>query len=86
MKDSRHWLYRPENWPKLWAIQIVILVLVLLPDVFIHHHAHFKPQVFSLDASPGFYAWYGFVTCAGMVALAKVLGIFVKRDESYYDE
>jgi hypothetical protein len=86
MQKGTHWLYRAENWPKLWAIQIAILVLVVLPDLFVHAHAHFDPEQFSLDMSPGFFAWYGFVTCAGMVALAKVLGIFLKRDEAYYDD
>jgi hypothetical protein len=86
MQEPTHWLYRPENWPKLWAIQIAILVLAVLPELFIHAYAHFDPERFSLDMSPGFFAWYGFIACAGMVALAKVLGIFLKRDEAYYDD
>jgi hypothetical protein len=86
MQEPTHWLYRPETWPKLWAIQIAILVLAVLPELFIHAHAHFDPERFSLDLSPGFFAWYGFITCAGMVALAKVLGLFLKRDDTYYDD
>jgi len=83
---KRHWLYRAENLPKLWAIQILVLLLVLVPEFFIHHHPHFTEQGFGLDAGFGFYAWYGFLTCAGMVALAKVLGGDLKRKDSYYDE
>lgn len=86
MKETTHWLYRPENLPKLWAMQIAILVLVVLPELFTHAHAHFKPGYFSLDMSPGFFAWYGFVTCAAMVAFAKFLGRFLKRDDRYYDD
>jgi hypothetical protein len=86
MQEPIHWLYRPENRPKLWAIQIVILVLVVLPDLFVHAHAHFPPERFTLDTSPGFFAGYGFVTCAGMVAFAKILGMFLKRDENYYND
>lgn len=83
---ARHWLYRPENWPKLWAAQITVLGLLVLPDLFREAHGHFPPARFSLDMSPGFFAWFGFVTCAGMVALAKVLGIFLKRPDTYYDD
>ena len=84
--ERKHWLYRSENLPKLWLIQIAILVLAVVPEFFIHHHLYFEAQGFSLDGSFGFYAWYGFLTCAGMVALAKVLGIFLKRKDTYYDE
>ncbi len=85
-EPPRHWLYRDENLPKLWIAQIVILVLALIPEFFVHHHGYFAQQGFTLDAGFGFYAWYGFLTCAGMVALAKVLGIFLKRGDDYYDD
>ena len=85
-ETQKHWLYRSENLPKLWIAQIVILVLAVVPEFFIHHHPHFEDGDFTLDASFGFYAWYGFLTCAGMVAAAKVLGIFLKRKDTYYDE
>ena len=85
-EHSKHWLYRSENLPKLWIIQIVILLLALLPEFFIHHHPHFEDSGFTLDGGFGFYAWYGFLTCAGMVAAAKILGIFLKREDTYYDE
>jgi fumarate reductase subunit D len=81
-----HWLYRTENLPKLWVVQIVILLLALLPEFFVHHHPHFGEQGYAFDATFGFFAWYGFLACAGMVAAAKVLGIFLKRKDTYYDE
>ena len=84
-EQSKHWLYRSENLPKLWAIQIAVLVLALIPEFFIHHHPHFEDSGVTIDASFGFYAWYGFLACAGMVALAKILGIFLKRKDDYYD-
>jgi hypothetical protein len=85
-ETRKHWLYRSENLPKLWAIQILLIVLAVLPEFFLHHHPHFEESGFTLDGSFGFYAWYGFLTCASMVALAKVLGIFLKRKDTYYDE
>ena len=84
--ERKNWLYRSKNLPKLWAIQVTVLVLALLPELFVHHHPHFELAGFTLDASFGFFAWYGFLTCAGMVAGAKILGIFLKRKDTYYDE
>jgi hypothetical protein len=86
MTKDTHWLYRDENRPKLWAIQILILVLTVIPAFFVPVHHHFTPERFSLDTSPGFYAWFGFITCAWMVALAKLLGRYLKRDDTYYDD
>ena len=85
-ENSKHWLYRKENRSKLWIAQAVILVLAVIPEFFIHHHPHFEDQGIHVDASFGFYAWYGFLTCAAMVVAAKLLGIFLKRKDTYYDE
>lgn len=88
MSDNKpkHWLYRPENLPKLWRIQVVILLLVVLPEFFIQRHAYFESLGIHVDGSWGFYAWYGFLTCMAMVVGAKLLGTFLKRREDYYDE
>jgi len=86
MNERPHWLYRPENRPKLWVLLVLIVVLALSASLVIHPHAHFPGSGFVLDASFGFYAWYGFVTCAAMVAVAKILGIFLKRPDTYYDD
>lgn len=86
MTEKTHWLYRPENRPLLWALLFLILTLSLLPSLVMHHHGHFPSERFDLDTQFGFYAWFGFVTCAAMVAMAKVLGIFLKRDDNYYDD
>lgn len=84
--QHRHWLYRAENLPRLWLAMAGVLLLALLPEFFVHHHPHFAERGFTWDAGFGFYAWYGFLSCAAMVALAKILGIFLKRRDSYYDE
>ncbi len=85
-KNQKHWLYREENRKTLWKIQFGILILALLPEFFMHHHASFEAQGVHLDASPTFYAWYGFLTCAAMVVGAKLLGFILKRNDDYYDE
>lgn len=85
-KERKHWLYREENRKKLWAVQIVILVLAVIPEFFVHHHAHFEEQGIHVDASWGFFAWFGFLSCALMVVAAKTLGVVLKRKDNYYDD
>jgi len=84
--DNKHWLYRASSRSKLWVIQLIILLLVLLPEFFVHHHPHFEAQGVHTDTRFGFHAWYGFLTCTAMVVSAKVLGIFLKRKDTYYDD
>ncbi|MFL0799363.1 MAG: hypothetical protein K6L80_02850 [Agarilytica sp.] len=84
--EQKHWLYREENRKKLWMIQFAILVLVMIPEFFVHHHAHFESQGIHVDATWGFYAWYGFATCAAMVVAAKLLGFVLKRKDTYYND
>lgn len=85
-EKDKHWLYRKENLPKLWIAMIVLLVVSLIPEFFVHHHPHFEDQGIHVDASWGFFAWYGFITCAAMVVGAKLLGFVLKRKDTYYDE
>lgn len=86
MSEQKHWFYRKENLPKLWMIQIGILVLAVLPEFFIKHEEHLPGSGFTMDTTFGFFALYGFLTCAAMVICAKFLGIFLKRKDDYYDE
>ena len=86
MKEQKHWLYRKENRPKLWMIQIGILILAVIPEFFIEHKEHLPGTGFTLDTTFGFFAWYGFITCTAMVVGAKLMGIFLKRKDTYYDE
>lgn len=79
--EKQHWLTRPENIKKIWIIFIVILALTVIAGLFIHFHEHF-----GIESSFGFYAWYGFGTCVVMVLFAKLLGIFLKRPDDYYDQ
>lgn len=77
---TKHWLTRPETIRKLWIISIAALAIVTALDFFLPPHPYF-----GIDGSFGFYSWYGFVTCAVMVVGAKLLGIFLKRKDTYYD-
>ncbi|NQV21489.1 MAG: hypothetical protein HQ511_08740 [Rhodospirillales bacterium] len=78
---EKHWLVRPETVRLLWRIGLAVLALLVISDVFVHGH-----PISRIDDIFGFYAWYGLVTCVGMVLFAKVLGIILKRRDTYYDD
>lgn len=76
-----HWLVRPTTIRLLWRWGIAVLALLVLCDFLIHPHA-----AFGIDGTFGFYSWYGFFMCVGMVLFAKGLGVFLKRRDTYYDD
>ena len=77
---TKHWLVRPETIRRLWLIFALILAATVVAGVFVHVHAYFV-----LDGTFGFNAWYGFITCVAMILVAKALGVFLKRPDTYYD-
>lgn len=79
-KDD-HWLTRPQTIRKLWIGFILVLALTVLPDLIWPPHGHF-----GVDSYIGFAAAYGFVACVVLIAVAKLLGLFLKRKDTYYDE
>ena len=74
------WLVRPGTIRLLWVIFLLVLVLTAFASLFTQVHARF-----GLDGSFAFYAWYGFLTCIGMVLVAKLLGRLLHRKDNYYD-
>jgi hypothetical protein len=76
-----HWLVRERTIKWLWAVFIAILAVTVLADLVIDHHPYF-----ALDGTFGFGAWFGFITCVAMVVFAKLLGVILKRPDTYYDE
>jgi uncharacterized membrane protein len=77
---KQHWLVRPATIRSLWIGFVLVLVLTLLAGLLAPAHGYF-----GLDGSFGFNGWYGFATCVGMILVARVLGYFLKRRDSYYD-
>lgn len=78
---ERHWLTRPETVRKLWVLFIAILAATVLAELFISHEAHF-----GIDGTFAFNAWYGFFACVALIVVAKLLGLVLKRPDTYYDE
>jgi len=73
------WLARPSTIRLLWRVFAVVLVLVLAVQLLFPVKGKF-----SVDGWLGFGAVFGFLSCLGMVLVAKALGFVVKRDETYY--
>ena len=58
-----------------------MLVSTLLVQVVVPVAGHF-----GIDSSFGFGAWYGFTACAAMILVARLIGAFLKRGDTYYGE
>ncbi|MEX1031790.1 MAG: hypothetical protein WDZ30_00375 [Cellvibrionaceae bacterium] len=76
-----HWLVRPATIRKLWIGFSIILGLTLFAQFFVHIHDYFF-----VDGTPGFYAAFGFFSCVAMVVVAKLLGLLLKRPDTFYDD
>jgi hypothetical protein len=76
-----HWLARPQTIRLLWIVFAAVLAALVLLDLVVAHHPHFE-----LEAIFGFGAWFGFLSCVALIVIAKGLGFFLKRPDSYYDE
>ena len=79
MKEQ-HWLARRETIRSLWIVFAVVLAATVIAELFVAHEAHFDVEnVF------GFNAWFGLLACAGLITFAKLLGVLLKRPDTYYE-
>ena len=89
--DRPHWLLRRSTIRWLWIGSIALLGALVAADVLLHGKGHGSDHGATHGAkafaySFGFYAWYGFATCAAMVVFAKLLGFAIKRPDTYYGQ
>lgn len=80
MKKELKIFDKPENVKKFLTGFYISLVVLLIVDFFIHKHADFP-----WEGVTDFFAVYGFVSCVGLIFIAKGLRLIVKKDENYYD-
>ena len=80
MKKELKIFDKPENVKRFLFAFYVSLVVLIIIDFFIHKHAEFP-----WEDSPNFFAVYGFVSCVLLIFIAKLLRMFIKREENYYD-
>ncbi len=75
-----YWLDRPENVSRIVYALFAACALFALLDLILPRHS-----VFSFEAWPGFYAWFGLIGCVGLVLAAKLMRWVLMRGEDYYD-
>jgi len=80
LHEDLHWLVRPQTIKLLWRIGLVILALTVLAGLTYEAHPHF-----GFDGWFAFNAVYGFFACVAMVYFAKLLAVFLKRPDDYYE-
>lgn len=78
---AQHWLTRPGTIRKLWRLFVAVLVAIVLAELLVPNEVHFD-----VERLFGFFAWFGFVACAMLIVLAKGIGVFLKRPDTYYDD
>ncbi|RLB41734.1 MAG: hypothetical protein DRH12_07345 [Deltaproteobacteria bacterium] len=79
--NNKGFLERPSVIRGLWIFLYACCAATLIPDFFTHREAHFV-----IDGIFGFHALLGFASCAVLILLSKVLGLFLKVNEDYYDK
>lgn len=80
MGQERGWFDKPKHFKLFMRLFFASLGLLLIADFFVHKHAEFP-----WEETPCFFAAYGYISCVVLVLAAKILRLFVKRDEGYYD-
>jgi hypothetical protein len=81
MKKVIDFMDRPDIRKKTRWFLIVILIGLVLIDPLMEKH-----PAFAVEKIPAFYAAYGFLGCALIVAVSKIIGkIWLQRREDYYD-
>ncbi|OGA41176.1 MAG: hypothetical protein A3G24_20735 [Betaproteobacteria bacterium RIFCSPLOWO2_12_FULL_62_13] len=77
---KQHWLARRETIRSLWIVFALVLAATVIAELFVAQEAHFD-----VERIFGFNAWFGLLACAGMITVAKLLGVVLKRPDTYYE-
>lgn len=78
--EKKYWLDDPANVRKVYIGLWVACIVLLLVDLIHHRHGHY-----GFEEITGFFAFFGFLACAGLIMASKGLRRIVMRDEDYYD-
>jgi len=72
---------RPKVIRGLWIALFATCGLTVAAELVIQRHPHF-----GFDGFFGFYALLGFVSCAVLILFSKLVALFLKTREDYYDD
>lgn len=78
--EPERWLDRPGSVRKIVIALFVVCGGLFVADAFYTKHPHFE-----IESWFGFHAIYGFVMCVALVLAARLMRVFLMRDEDYYD-
>ncbi|MCB9893973.1 MAG: hypothetical protein H6839_05985 [Planctomycetes bacterium] len=67
-----------------WAVGLLVLLVIVLVDLGVHHHAHFEQDGLTFDTLPEFYPIFGFGSAFTLIIVAKTLAIALKRKDTFY--
>ena len=81
MSERTHYFDNPDNVKRALRIFCALSAGLFLADLVFHRHV-----IHDWESITGFYAFYGFAACVGLVLLAKLLRKVVGRDESFYED
>jgi len=80
------WFDKPQNIALLKKVSYALLAATVAAEVIARFLFHVHAVEHSWDVFPGIYGLFGFITCALLIIISKVLGQFwLKRTEQYYD-
>jgi len=80
-KSRSYWLDNRRNVDRLvWAIYAICIALFAV-DWLVPKHGPFAVEHWF-----GFYGIYGFISCVGLVIVAKEMRRIVMRSEKFYDD
>ena len=80
-EHERTWIDYPKNVDRIVYTLYGVCVLLIVIDPFVHKHSPF-----AIEHAWGFYAFYGFIACVGLVLTSKWLRTILMRPEDYYDK
>ena len=78
---ERTWIDNPKNVDKIVYALYAVCALLVVIDFWVPKHGPF-----AIEHWFGFYAFYGFIACDGLVIAAKGLRVILMKPENYYDE
>lgn len=75
-----------DNKTKLvaWIAGLGLLGAIVAVDFTAHHHAHFERDGITADGANGFFPMFGLACGLGLVIVAKVLAVALKRKDTFY--
>ncbi len=80
MEEKHGWFDKRQNIVFFLRGFFLFLALLIVIDFFIPKHADFY-----WEEAPGFFAAFGYISCVGLIYLARIIRFFIKRGEDYYD-